>query len=154
MGQGGNMRVIVYDIDGTLSNNGHRQHFLSDPENRDWKNFNYNMAYDKPHDDIIFLMRTLHLFGTTNVITTGREECYRDVTLAWLHDQGLDNFFHKLYMRTNQDYRDDNLIKYEMLQQIIADFERPYMVFEDRDKCVRMWRENDIRCLQVNYGNF
>jgi hypothetical protein len=27
-------------------------------------------------------------------------------------------------------------------------------VFDDRDKVVKMWRENGISCFQVNYGDF
>jgi hypothetical protein len=27
-------------------------------------------------------------------------------------------------------------------------------VFDDRDKVVKMWRDNDISCFQVNYGDF
>jgi len=27
-------------------------------------------------------------------------------------------------------------------------------VFDDRDKVVKMWRENNIACFQVEYGNF
>jgi len=30
----------------------------------------------------------------------------------------------------------------------------PSVVFDDRDRVVKMWRENGIRCFQVAEGNF
>ena len=59
-----------------------------------------------------------------------------------------------LFMRKAGDRRDDSVIKKEMLVQLrIAGF-NPVMVFEDRDRVVKMWRENGVRCMQVANGDF
>lgn len=57
-------------------------------------------------------------------------------------------------MRTAGDYRDDSIVKLELYHEMCDDGYDPYMVFDDRDRVVSMWRELGVRCMQVDYGNF
>lgn len=63
-----------------------------------------------------------------------------------------DNF--TLNLKTgNTD--DDRLIKRQMFEDVIRGTYYCDFVLDDRDKVVRMWREElGLTCLQVNYGDF
>jgi len=146
-----NYKVIVFDVDGTLANCEHRQCFLrSKPRN--WNAFNAGIPFDKPHEDIIWIARQFALLGHEILIATGRSEEERRDTEDWL--KWFEVPYAKMYMRPAKDYRDDAIIKKEILDQMRKDGYEPYMVFDDRDRVVKMWRENNVRCLQVNYGDF
>ena len=149
------MTCYLFDIDGTIADNSHRQHLVQG-ETRDWKTYNSLMHLDKPHSHIVVLM--WHLYGNGNedgnklICCTGRGEPDRQVTHDWLNLWKVP--FHGLYMRADKDYRDDAIIKLEMLQRIRSDGFEPLMAFDDRDKVVKMWRENGVPCAQVAEGNF
>jgi hypothetical protein len=38
--------------------------------------------------------------------------------------------------------------------KLLADGKTIMCAFDDRDKVVKMWRDNNISCFQVGYGNF
>lgn len=59
-----------------------------------------------------------------------------------------------LYMRTAGDKRPDDVVKEELLAKIRADGYEPFLVFDDRQRVVDMWRRNGIQCCQVAPGDF
>lgn len=141
----------IFDIDGTLSDPSHRKHWIASKP-RNWPAWNAAMGLDKPQWDIISFMSVARAMGLSVVISTGREETHRDVTDKWFRNYGIT--YDKMYMRKAKDYRDDGIVKKEMLDQMRLDKYLPTLVFDDRDRVVKMWRENGIRCLQVQEGNF
>jgi len=144
-------KVIVFDVDGTLANCEHRRHFVaSKPKN--WGAFNRAMKHDQPHDDIIWLFKLMEAAGNTMIIASGRGDEDRQVTTDWLAALGMVPT--AIYMRPAKDYRSDDLIKAELLEQIRANHGEPYMVIDDRNQVVDMWRANGVRCLQVAPGDF
>ena len=48
----------------------------------------------------------------------------------------------------------DEIIEKQWLDEELNAGEEIMCVFDDRDKVVKMWRDNNILCMQVNYGNF
>jgi hypothetical protein len=86
------------------------------------------------------------------LIASGRGEENRPETEKWLLDNNI--VYKHLYMRPAKDSRPDNIIKSEILVQIRQEHGEPFMVFDDRDQVVSMWRENNVRCLQVAPGDF
>jgi FMN phosphatase YigB (HAD superfamily) len=148
----GMKKVIIFDIDGTLANIEHRRAFVqTKPKN--WPAFNRAMVNDTPYIDICWLFRTLAAQGdTTMLIASGRGEEDRAKTVRWLADNHLQ--YVELYMRPAKDSRSDDIIKYEILEQIRSEHGEPFMVFDDRDQVVNMWRKHGVRCNQVAPGNF
>ena len=145
-------RVIVFDVDGTLSNAEHRQHHVQQKPKR-WDLFNKNIPHDTPHDDIIWLFQMFQSrMDTRMIIASGRGEENRPETEKWLSDHEV--WYLNLYMRKAKDSRPDNIVKKEILDQIRAEHGEPYMVFDDRNSVCAMWRENGVRCLQVAPGDF
>lgn len=141
----------IFDMDGTLANSDHRKKWvMQKPKN--WPAWNAGMAHDPPHNDIVQFARIADEKGIAVVICSGREDVYREVTENWLKKHNVP--FVKTYMRKKKDYRDDSIVKKELLEDIRADGYNPILAFDDRDRVVKAWRECGIRCLQVAEGNF
>lgn len=144
---------IIFDIDGTLANCEHRQAFLR-VKPRNWKAFKNAIHLDTPRHDIIWFANILYSIGNRIIIATARSEDEREATEKWLKDVAELTCFEKIYMRETGDYRDDAIVKMEILEQMRNDGYNPTVVFDDRDRVVKAWREAGLCCLQVNYGNF
>jgi hypothetical protein len=93
---------------------------------------------------------TLRDAGHDIVFATGRNERSRDATVAWLTANDFWRPWSHLYMRSKDDYRSDDIVKRELLDDIVADYgKKPDMVFEDRPRVVKMWRDNGIFVFDV-----
>jgi uncharacterized HAD superfamily protein len=146
-----NMKAVIVDIDGTISDVEHRRHhLLAKPKN--WKAFNAAMHFDIPRSDVVELVKILQRDGNRIVLCTGREEVYRSGTEDWLAKHDVPN--HALYMRAAKDYREDDIVKSELLDQIISDGYEPWLAIDDRDRVVAMWRARGLTCLQCAPGDF
>jgi hydroxymethylpyrimidine pyrophosphatase-like HAD family hydrolase len=145
--------LIVFDIDGTLANIEHRLHHVrSKPKN--WAAFDAGIPNDKVNLPVAEAFHSLRDAGHDIVFASGRNERSRDATVDWLDRK---NFWcvdsSKLYMRKADDFRSDDIVKREMLDQIITDFgKKPDMVFDDRPRVVRMWRDAGIFVFNVYQG--
>lgn len=150
-----NKKCVIVDVDGTIANLDHRLHFYMENKNKNWEKFIEAAKDDAPYGDILFLVQAIEYFGASILIVTARSEKERDMTVKWLHDvAGLENMYKKLYMREAGDYRDDAIVKREILDQIILDGYDPILALEDRDHVVQMWRDAGITCLQVKNGDY
>lgn len=144
--------MYVFDLDGTLSLNEHRKHhLLKEPKN--WDAFNADCIHDLPHVPII---RLAHLLAQNHTIAilSGRGEIVKKETVEWLRKFKVP--FQYLDMRKTGDYRDDCIIKLEMMETLKAQYPMKHVhaVFDDRQKVVDMWRANGYACLQVAPGAF
>ena len=145
--------IIIVDIDGTLATIGDRIKYLRQrPKN--WDKF-YEFCYDdEPITEILDLVNTLQ-YAYKVLYVTGRRESVRQKTLMWFNDKtNLDVKSKNLLMRNNNDYRDDFIIKPELIKNRGIHFSQIAFVLEDRNTVVKMWREMGVRCLQVAEGNF
>lgn len=143
-------KVFVFDIDGTLSNLKHRLHHIQKSP-KDWKTFKELLPLDKPQEDIIWLTQVFKPHGYV-VICSARDDTNRQETIDWLNQHNVH--YDSIFMRKANDYRDDGIIKKELLNQIRNEFGEPYMWFDDRNRVVDSIREENVRVLQVAPGNF
>lgn len=161
---------IVFDLDGTLADGRHREHFING-ETKDWDAYFEACDGDVPIWPAIETLIALRaLDGEHQVeIWSGRGEGegkrVRYKTRDWLHSHGVKNitmdsaplfFVHytALRMRPHGDHRQDSTLKLEWLNQAIGQGYPPELVFDDRQKVVDMWRANGIPCFQVAPGDF
>ena len=89
------------------------------------------------------------------IFLSGRQDTKqcREDTEKWLKDNlGLSEV--TLIMRSEGDFRPDDVVKKELYQKYIKDRYNVVCVFDDRDKVVKMWRNLGLLCCQVYYGNF
>ncbi|MFC1408961.1 hypothetical protein ACEZCY_06645 [Streptacidiphilus sp. N1-12] len=123
--------LAVFDLDGTLAETGHRQHFL-ERRPRDWKGFFAAAAEDPPLAEGVRL--ALEAAETCEVVyLTGRpERCRRD-TLAWLARHGLPEG--RVRMRANDDRRPARTTKLEVLRRLGRSREVRLLVDDDLLVC-------------------
>ncbi len=145
--------LVVFDIDGTLANLDHRLGFVrTKPKN--WPAFFAGIPNDTVNQPVAEVFHSLKNAGNTIIFASGRGEETRASTEKWLQDNNLWNYTAKLYMRPAKDYRGDDIIKREILDQIVADFgKKPDMVFDDRPRVVKMWRDEGIFVFDVYQGD-
>lgn len=148
---------IIFDIDGTLADSSKRiHHLLKKP--KDWDAFYSSMIDDDPIEEIIAIAHSLFYRNNETmeynriILATGRPEKYRDDTSFWCKKHKIS--YYDLYMRKNLDFRKDFIVKKEMLDQMRNEGYDPKLVFEDRESVVKMWRDEGLRCMQVDCGKF
>jgi len=130
---------IIVDIDGTVAKMNGRSPF-------DWS----RVGEDKPNESVCSLVRDT--VEDETIFVSGRDECCREATQAWLNSQLLGGS--PLFMRPAGDQRDDRIIKREIYEREIKGKYNVRFVLDDRNKVVAMWRELGLPCFQVAEGNF
>lgn len=127
----GSRPLAVFDLDGTLAETGHRQHFL-ERQPRDWKGFFAASDQDPPLVEGLRLV--LESAATCEVVyLTGRPERCRRSTLAWLARHGLPEG--RLCMRANDDRRPARTTKLEVLRGLARGREVRILVDDDELVC-------------------
>ena len=164
---------IIFDIDGTVLDISHRLRFIKQKP-KDWKSFRdpKQKRWDEPRIEIINIGSALQRDSSTRLIfASGRSESERLDTIrslsrwflldGWqkIKDEDLGEIASSwnfptlpLYMRQENDYRKDTIVKAEMLQQMRRDGYNPVMAFDDRPSVVRMWREQGLTVADVGEG--
>jgi hypothetical protein len=147
---------FVVDIDGTIANLSHRLHFI-EKKPADWDGFFAACMDDEPIHEVIDAVNLLYADGDNFVLmVTGRSDAIRNQTVEWMNLHGVP--CDALYMRKAGDRRPDNIVKGELLDQLLADFDitesHISAALEDRDQVVKMYRDRGIRVFQVANGNF
>jgi hypothetical protein len=142
---------VVFDLDGTLALNEHRQHFVQRPDGsaKDWRAFFAACDKDVPNMPIINTALAFNSAGDRVEIWSGRSAEVNDKTEAWLKQNGLGIIPRR--MRADGDHTPDHTLKAQWLGESEV---KPNLVFDDRASVVAMWRANGIVCAQVAPGDF
>jgi predicted kinase len=138
-------RAVLFDIDGTLADASHRLHHIQNGS-RNWDAFFTEAANDPVIEPIREL---LYLFDNQDyriILVSGRTDKIRGITEAWLERHAIPH--HELHMRSEGDYRQDFIVKSELLDGILAAGHDIHLVVDDRPSVVAMWRERGLTCLQ------
>ena len=148
-------KVVIFDLDGTLALiDKRRSKALQKNGKLDWEVFfsPENIQLDEPNIPVIKTFQAMKQAGFEVGIFSGRDSISHKETVEWLMENGIQFDFFK--MRPQGDCTPDDVLKKEWLDVIISDGKEILCVFDDRDKVVKMWRENGISCFQVAPGNF
>ncbi|HXG64952.1 MAG TPA: hypothetical protein VNO70_07575 [Blastocatellia bacterium] len=138
---------VIVDIDGTLADVTHRLHHIRGKP-KSWQKFFALMPEDKPVQKVID--QVLDLAKEHNIyVVSGRPEDYRGVTADWLRLHQVP--YKALYMRKAGDYRPDDVVKQEILDEHF-DRENIELVIEDRPRVIRMWKKNGLKVQDVGTG--
>ena len=144
---------IVFDIDGTIADNKHRSHYVRDkPKN--WPQYKSLLHLDTPFNDIVNIMKLFYETDHIINLCSGREVTEYPDTEKWLKRYNIFHMIKYVYMREERDYRPDDIIKIELIEEMRNDGYEPILWFDDRDRVVKAIREQGIRVLQVAEGNF
>ena len=148
-------KTVIFDLDGTLALIDKRRALAAKANGKiNWKTFfaPENIQLDEPNVPVIEMAKVLKAQGHSVVIFSGRDSISRTETIAWLNQFGVP--FDVLKMRPEGSFTPDDVLKQDWLDQLFPDKSDVLCIFDDRDKVVKMWRDNGITCFQVNYGNF
>lgn len=152
------MDVVIFDLDGTLALiDDRRAKSILKNGKMDWDTFfdPKNIELDKPNMPVIHMARTLKKVGHAVIIFSGRSAATQDATEAWLEKFNVP--FDKLVMRPNVGkfkFTGDEILKKMWLDELVAAGHTVTCTFDDRNKVVKMWRDNGITCFQVAEGDF
>ncbi len=149
------MRTVIFDLDGTLALIDERRAKATKADGKmNWGVFfaPENIQLDKPNWPVIENFKALQDAGFIVGIFSGRDDISRVETKEWLTDHEIQPDF--LRMRKNGSFTPDDKLKKLWLDDLIKDGHDVMCVFDDRDKVVKMWRDNGIACFQVAPGEF
>lgn len=151
--------MFISDIDGTLSDATHRLHYIDGyaagekQKSKDWPAFLAEAVNDPPIWPMVYTLRALARSWEI-VLSTGRRENQRDMTVAWLHKYGIP--FDNLLMRPLDDNRSDYIVKPEVLAAEYGPhpFRQVQTIFEDRKRVAEAWRALGYHVCQVAEGDY
>jgi hypothetical protein len=165
--------TVIFDLDGTLANIDVRRDKSTKPNGKlDWDKFaapTSIMDWDTPNVPVVKMAQMFHDNGFKVVIFSGRNDRSFASTKDWLRIHNVP--FDLLVMRPDKFKSDswpiafgnpatsdmrfmpDEILKKKMLDTFV-DIDDVFLVVDDRDKVVKMWREEGLTCFQVAEGNF
>ncbi|MFI6938096.1 hypothetical protein ACIBI4_02380 [Streptomyces sp. NPDC050418] len=123
--------VAVFDLDNTLADTSHRQHYL-EGKPRDWNGFFAAAPQDPPLARGIELVLKSAEECEVQYLTGRPERCRAD-TLEWLERHGLPEG--KVHMRRDSDRRPARLTKVEVLRRLARGREVRMLVDDDELVC-------------------
>lgn len=137
-------RAVIWDLDGTLSDDRARAHFVEVEEGRarDWRSYFDAIDQDPPIAASMEILRAMHAAGIRILFLTGRPEYTRPKTLRWLQAKGLTEY-DALIMRPEGEIRPAGWFKAEAVERLRREYEL-VCAFEDRIDVAGMLREAGV----------
>lgn len=142
----GGKPAIIVDVDATLCYNTTGRPFFGEGAAK-------GMLTDQPVLGTCALVRNMYQKCTV-IIVTGREGTpeIMEATKRWLAQNDVN---HDLaYFRPIGSYEPGEVCKKEIYEKHIKGRYNVLFVLEDNNRCVQMWREQGLTCLQPNEGKF
>jgi hypothetical protein len=146
--------LYIFDLDGTLALIEHRRHYV-EGEKKDWPSFFAECVNDPPNLAVVKTLKMLYISNCDIWVWSGRSDLVKQQTIDWLFSQRIGHMISMLEMRNDGDHQPDEKLKAIWLSEMCKnDRERLVAIFEDRDRMVKLWRDNGIACFQVAPGAF
>ena len=148
--------TIIFDLDGTLALIDKRREVSTKPNGKlDWGKFfnSTNIKLDEPNLPVIKMAQLFSEQGFNIVILSGRSNKTETATRSWLSENKVP--FNKLIMRNSETdhFTPDWVLKKNMLDENL-NINDVFLVVDDRDRVVKLWRSLGLTTFQVAEGNF
>ena len=147
--------TIIFDLDGTLADINARRILATKSNGKlDWNKFfdPDNIKLDVPNDHVVKMAQLFADDGFNIVIFSGRSDGTINTTKSWLVRNKIP--FHRLVMRDKDRlFMPDDQLKKQFLDEHL-DIDDVFLVVDDRQKVVDMWRSLGLKVFQVADGNF
>lgn len=139
----GSKDVVIFDLEGTLSNSTHRDKLFVCGSLRTWHEA---MKNDTPNWEMINIY---HHFKQTHivVILTAKEVEYQNVAMGWLYKH-IPKFSIKtdpVYFRPIGNKETSPDLKRQMLEHLRGQGLNPIMAFDDRRDVCKMFQEEGLQ---------
>lgn len=143
--------AVIFDCDGTLADVTGIRHYVTGKD-RNFHRFHTEGVNCPPIRRTVVAAEELHKAGFKILIVTAREFRYAFHTMFWLR-MHLPVPYEQLYMRRNKDYREDGIIKREILDLIRKDGYSIIHAFDDNPNVIKVWRDEGIPVTEIEgYG--
>lgn len=128
-------KIYLVDIDWTLANGSHREHFVKG-DKKDWKSY-FNLLWkDKLIQPVAQVVRELFT-NSTIIIISWRPDSYCQETLEWLDNNHIQ--YDHILMRHHRDKRPDTEVKKDLYNRCLSQHkDRIVGVFDDRPSVIKM----------------
>lgn len=137
--------VIIFDLDGTLSNPSHRLKYL-DVIPKNWDAFFESCDKDTPIEAIVEIINSMYMRAKKVGIITGRSDSVREKTTDWLEKHGIPYDF--LLMRGEGDHRPDKDLKKDLIyDDLVGGPGNIWFVVEDMPHMGDHWNSLGVPCL-------
>ena len=148
--------TIIFDLDGTLALIDKRRELSTKPNGKidfDKLHDPSLIKHDKPNWPVIKMAQLFAEQGFKIVIFSGRSDKTATATLSWLSRNKVP--FKKLVMRPHKTmgFVPDEILKKDMLDKHL-NIDDVFLVVDDRQKVVDMWRNLGLTVFQVAPGDF
>ena len=148
--------TIIFDLDGTLADISVRREMsmkINGKMDFDILHNPNHIKFDRPNKPVVRMAQLFAEDGFNIVIFSGRTDKTELTTRSWLSRNRVP--FHKLVMRPHKtmNFVPDEILKKDMLDKH-ADINDVFLVVDDRNKVVDMWRSLDLTVFQVAEGDF
>lgn len=142
-------KLVIFDMDGTLASCRNRVPYLQQMP-KDHKAFYKDVVNDEPIEPVLSWAKAFKDSTEYDlVIVSGRPtDLCGEGTDQWLTKYDVPSKY--LFMRNRGDYRDDTVVKMEILAAIGKD--KVEFVVDDRPKVIRAWREAGVKVYPVGPG--
>ena len=146
-------KLWVFDIDNTLANVHHRWHHLHNGK-KNWKEFFAEQHKDEPYTPVLDVLHALSMDHSNSIIVvTGRDECFREVSIEWLNRHINYEFPNEdLYMRPTGNREDDDTLKVKIIKTWLQRHPSYTVggIFEDRHRIIDAFREEGWYTFECN----
>lgn len=139
--------AVIFDCDGTLVNVESVAHHVTG-KIRNFHRFHRESVNCPPNDHVIRGAVEAYESGQAILIVTARVFKYCWETMFWL-THNLPVPYEQLYMRQNNDFRQDGIIKEEILDLIKADGYNVIHAWDDNPAVIEVWERNGIPTTKV-----
>lgn len=131
--------AVIWDVDGTLA------------LMKDRGPFEWDKVYKDDLNEIVSEHIEFHKSkGRIIIIVSGRDASCRKITEEWLKLHEIS--YHLLYMRPENDFRKDTIIKKEIYHNEIEEKFNVLAVYDDRLQVLKAWNELELFTFSVNQG--
>ena len=168
-----NKKTVIFDLDGTLANIDIRRDKSTKVNGKlNWDLFaapDSILNWDKPNLPVIKMAQLFKSDGFRIVIFSGRNDRGFFATKDWLVRHNVpfdllvlrpDKFQDKSWPIADGNpatfdmrFMPDDILKKKMLDTFV-DIDDVFLVVDDRDKVVKMWRDLGLNTFQVAPGDF
>ena len=141
--------ACIIDVNGCLGDTKAREHFIADPDNRNWPGFFDAMMSDKPVDMVHRFTNSLNdwPYYSHALLITGAPEKYRPMMVKWLETYQVK--YDRLYMRPNGAYIKGYQFKKKLYEESIRHEYDVILALDDKQEVANVWREFGIPCWLV-----
>ena len=140
----------IFDLDGTLTHLGDREIFAIA---REWDEFNSRGKNDLPQITTTMIAKAWsRAKDCGSIVLTGRSDKWRKDTEYWLQLYHIP--YDELIMRPEGNMESDYIFKRSVVHELQSNGIRIIFAFDDRESCIKMYREEGITCFPVDGGKY